>query len=56
MKHFCKVNNCSLEDFNEHVREAKDLWMIRSEVNWKLDISKITDRGIIPLKMKGDIK
>ena len=56
MKHFCKVNNCSLEEFNEHVEEAKDLWVIRSEVNWKLDISKITDRGIIPLKMKGDIK
>lgn len=35
VKHFCKVNECGLELFHQHRREAFHLWSVRSDFSWK---------------------
>jgi hypothetical protein len=38
--HFCKVNNCSEEEFEDHEREAFGIWKERSEFKWKQDFGE----------------
>ena len=35
--HFCKVNDCSKRDFEEHRDRAYNKWIERSKVNWNID-------------------
>ncbi|NHJ40649.1 MAG: hypothetical protein FK731_11500 [Asgard group archaeon] len=37
IKHYCKVNDCSLKDFGKNWREAFTTWKKRSEINWFKD-------------------
>jgi len=37
IKHFCKVNNCSKEDFLKHEDEAFEVWSKRSKQKWSQD-------------------
>jgi len=37
VKHFCKVNNCSERDFEQHVDRAFEIWRERSKHQWKQD-------------------
>ena len=36
--HFCKVNNCSREEFEEHRAKAFKIWEERSMYKWKRDL------------------
>jgi len=38
IKHFCKVNNCSEEDFYAHEEKAFKEWRERSKYSWKVDL------------------
>jgi len=38
--HFCKVNNCSIKDFEIHEREAFKIYRKRSKYKWKQDFGK----------------
>jgi len=38
--HFCKVNNCSREDFQKHEEEAFRIWRERSKYEWKQDFGE----------------
>jgi len=40
INHFCKVNNCSREDFEEHEKEAFRIWRERSKYRWKQDFGQ----------------
>ena len=40
IKHFCKVNNCTPEEFEEHKREAFQKWRERSKYKWKINLGK----------------
>jgi hypothetical protein len=40
--HFCTVNCCSEEEFQEHVNNAFKLWGIRSQYQWKQDFGQYT--------------
>jgi len=40
IQHFCSVNNCSKEDFQEHEDKAFDLWRERSKYQWKQDFGE----------------
>ena len=40
IQHFCKINNCSQKDFEEHEIEAFKIWKKRSRYNWKQDFGK----------------
>ncbi len=40
IKHFCKVNNCSEKEFENHVNRAFEIWRKRSEHQWKQDFGK----------------
>jgi hypothetical protein len=40
IKHYCKVNNCSLKEFGNNWREAFDIWKKRSEINWHKNFGK----------------
>ena len=37
VNHFCKVNNCSLENFKIHDKKVTKLWEERSKHQWKQD-------------------
>lgn len=37
-KHFMKVNNVGIDKFNQHVKEAFDVWQERSKKKWKTDL------------------
>jgi hypothetical protein len=37
IRHFCKVNNCSEEEFEKHREEAFEIWEKRSKFEWKQD-------------------
>lgn len=44
--HFCKVNNCSSEEFNKLMIQAKKDYDRRSQItDWTLDISYLKDIG-----------
>ena len=38
--HFCKVNNCSREEFEENKSRALEVWERRSTYKWKRDLGK----------------
>jgi len=40
INHFCKVNNCTREDFEKHEKEAFKIWRERSKYSWKQDFGK----------------
>ncbi len=40
IEHFCRVNNCSREDFERHEREAFEKWRERSMHEWRQDFGK----------------
>jgi len=40
INHFCKVNNCSREDFEKHEEEAFRIWRERSKYEWKQDFGE----------------
>lgn len=40
VKHFCLVNDCSVEDFKNHVENAFDTWNKRSQYPWKQDFGE----------------
>ena len=40
VRHFCRVNNCSREEFEEHEREAFRIWEERSRHRWKQDFGE----------------
>lgn len=47
INHFMKVNECDFEDFEEHKDKAFEIWQKRSQVEWKVDMTLITDRGFV---------
>jgi len=42
INHFCKVNNCTREEFEKHKEEAFKKWKERSRYKWKIDLGKYT--------------
>ena len=40
IEHFCKVNNCSKEEFEESKAKAFEIWERRSTYKWKRDLVK----------------
>jgi len=40
IRHFCKVNNCSEKEFEEHVDSAFKIWEKRSQYQWKQGFGK----------------
>ena len=36
--HFCKVNNCSKNDFMRYEEEAFEIWRKRSQYQWEVDL------------------
>jgi len=45
IEHFCRVNNCTRADFEEHEREAFRIWRERSLYEWKQDFGKYAVEG-----------
>jgi len=43
--HFCRVNNCSREDFLRHEEEAFGVWAERSKHEWKQDFGEYDPYG-----------
>ncbi len=37
--HYCKINKCTLSDFDLHLQEAFRIWEKRSSHPWQVDIS-----------------
>ena len=40
VKHFCRVNNCSVEEFMSHKDEAFEIWAKRNRYKWKQDFGE----------------
>ncbi len=41
IKHFCRVNNCSVEEFERHEKESLEKWMERSKHrDWRQDLGR----------------
>jgi hypothetical protein len=40
IEHFCKVNTCTIQDFEAHKAEAFEIWSIRSCDEWEQDFGK----------------
>lgn len=40
IEHFCKVNKCSKEEFEESKAKAFEIWETRSMYKWKRDLVK----------------
>ena len=47
VKHYCKVNGCTKEDFEQDREEAFELWEVRSQHDWTLDISYLDSLNIV---------
>jgi len=45
-RHFCEVNNCAIEVFEEHRYQAGELWQKRSRKKYKLDWGKFSPERI----------
>jgi hypothetical protein len=41
-KHFCEVNNCSIEDFEKHKVKVYDLRLKRERFNYRVDFGKLS--------------
>ena len=46
IKHFCKVNNCTKDDFKNHSEETERKFIERSKIKWKQDFS-IVDKYLM---------
>jgi len=42
INHFCKVNNCTREEFEKHKEKAFRKWKERGRYKWKIDLGKYT--------------
>lgn len=40
VEHFCKVNKCTREEFEEHKAKAFEIWRRRSKCEWEQDFGK----------------
>jgi len=40
IEHFCKVNECSKQEFEEHKAEAFEIWSLRSCYDWQQDFGE----------------
>lgn len=40
INHFCKVNNCPMEEYEKHEGEAFEIWKKRSKYEWRQDFGK----------------
>jgi len=40
VRHFCKVNNCSLTESERHVKDTFAIWRERSKHRWKQDFGE----------------
>jgi len=40
IEHFCRVNGCTEEDFEEYRDKAFEIWENRSQREWKQDFGK----------------
>ena len=38
VKHYCKVNNCTIQDFTINWKETVDRWYERNQYNWKQNL------------------
>lgn len=45
--HFCKVNNCSEEEFEDHEWKTFRIWKERSKYNWKQNFGQYDPKGRI---------
>jgi len=45
-KHLMKVNGWTEEQVSKHIEEQWLIWKERSKINWKLDVSLITNSGL----------
>ncbi len=43
VEHFCRVNNCSREEFEQHKAKAFDIWRRRSKHDWKQDFGEYAE-------------
>jgi len=46
IKHYCRVNGCTKEDFEQDRKEAFELWEERSRCDWTIDISYLDSLNI----------
>lgn len=53
IKHFMKINNLKKKDAQKYIAEAFKIWSKRSNENWILDISHLSEYGIDINKIKG---
>jgi len=53
--HLAKVNQMSLRDAKQYIRESFEKWYERSEHQWKLDLSALSEYGITPSKTRKGI-
>ncbi len=42
-RHFVKVNNVTVHEFNRHLSEASKIWRERSKKEWKIDFGDYKD-------------
>ena len=47
-EHACKVNNCTYDEWTDHICESSVEWLGRSEHEWKLDT-----KGFVKVKTHG---
>lgn len=47
LRHLCAVTGMSSDKARQHVDAAFALWSSRSSVNWRLELSLLTDAGIV---------
>ncbi len=45
IEHFCRVNNCTREDFERHEEEAYRKWVERSRHRWRQDLGSYHPDG-----------
>jgi len=45
INHFCKVNNCSIEEFKKYVNNAFKVWNSRSKFQWKQDFRNFASKN-----------
>ena len=53
LQHYMKVNGLSREDAEAAIKKSFEVWRKRSEKEWTLDISLLSDYGIDISKIKG---
>lgn len=56
IKHFMRVNELSRRQAEKVIQRAFDVWAERSEVEWTLDISILSDYGVDMSKIKEPIE